>query len=139
MHSPITALDKGDIRGLEKYIQEIAGFFVIEATIISTTQDFRSRASVEMLWQTCMNKMNVHLFDGLKNCSDPDLYLNIKLLVTSFISTMEVYGYAVKSLSELLVSLLDKYAELMKNRCTSLILQVSENYLNFDRLCNIRQ
>jgi hypothetical protein len=126
LHTPILPLALDDIRGLEKYIQEIAGFFVIEATIISTTQDFRSRTSVEMLWQTCTNKMNAHLFDALSECTNPDLYLNIKILVNSFISTMEIYGYAVNSLTDLLESLLDRYAELMKNRYSNFIIQVEE-------------
>lgn len=90
LHSPILSLNNDDLSSLEKYIQEIAGFFVIEATVISTTHDFRSRSSVETLWQTCTGKMNAHLFEALAECNNPDLYLNIKLLVNSFISTMEV-------------------------------------------------
>lgn len=110
-----------DLSGLEKYIQEIGGFFVIEATVIATTQDFRSRSSVETLWQTATNKMNAHLFESLTECVNPDLFLNIKLIVNSFIQTMEIYGYAVGSLTDLMVSLLDRYAELMKTRCNVLI------------------
>ncbi len=89
LHSPIVFAND-DISSLEKYIQEIAGFFVIEATVISTTQDFRSRSSVDTLWQTCTNKMNTHLSGVLGECTNPDLYLYIKQCVTSFISTMEV-------------------------------------------------
>ena len=70
--------------------------------------------------------MNAHLFDALTECTNPDLYLNIKLLVNSFISTMEIYGYAVNSLADLLVSLLDRYAELMKNRFYSLVIKTIE-------------
>jgi exocyst complex component 6 len=123
LHSAIPSLKNDDRNGIERYIHEIAGFFVIEATVISTTQDFRSRSSVETLWQTATNKMNAHLFEALTECTNPDLYLKIKLLVTSFIQTMELYGYAVSSLTDLMVSLLDRYAELMKNKCTALILK----------------
>ena len=81
-----------------------------------TTQDFRSRSSVETLWQTATNKMNAHLYEALSECKDPKLFLEIKLLVESFIGTMEVYGFAVNSLSDLMVSLMDRYAELLKNK-----------------------
>ena len=68
--------------------------------------------------------MNAHLFEALTNCNNPDLYLEIKVLVNAFISTMEIYGYPVNSLTDLLVSLLDRYAELMKLRYQALILKV---------------
>jgi hypothetical protein len=123
LHSSIPSLKNDDMSGLERYIQEIAGFFVIEATVIFTTQDFRSRSSVETLWQTATNKMNAHLYEALTECTNPDLYLKIKLLVTSFIQTMEIYGYEVASLTDLMVSLLDRYAELMKNKCAALIVK----------------
>ena len=113
-------MKSGNIIGLERYIHEVTGFFVIEATVIVTTQDFRSRSSVETLWQTATNKMNAHLYEALSDCKDPKLFLDIKLLVESFIGTMDVYGFAVNSLSDLMVSLMDRYAELLKNKYFSI-------------------
>lgn len=126
MHSPLLSLASNDLSSLERYIQEIAGFFVIEATVISTTHDFRSKSSVETLWQTCTGKMNAHLFEALTACTNPELYLNIKLLVNSFISTLEIYGYAVTSLTDLMYSLLDRYAELMKSTSYNAIIKIVE-------------
>jgi exocyst complex component 6 len=120
----LLSLASNDLSSLERYIQEIAGFFVIEATVISTTHDFRSKSSVETLWQTCTGKMNAHLFEALTACTNPDLYLKIKLLVNSFISTLEIYGYAVTSLTDLMYSLLDRYAELMKTTSYNAILKI---------------
>ncbi|KAJ3318536.1 hypothetical protein HDV06_000419 [Boothiomyces sp. JEL0866] len=121
--SPIASLKTGNLAGLERYIQEITGFFVIEATVIATTVDFRSKNSVETLWLNAANKMNANLYQAFMECTNPDLYLSIKMLVNSFIQTMEVYGYTVTSLSDLMVSLLDQYADLMKSKCTELIMQ----------------
>ncbi|KAJ3313043.1 hypothetical protein HDV04_002331 [Boothiomyces sp. JEL0838] len=122
--SPIASLKSGNLAGLERYIQEITGFFVIEATVIATTVDFRSKNSVETLWQNAANKMNANLYQAFMECTNPELYLSIKMLVNSFIQTMEVYGYNVTSLSDLMVSLLDQYADLMKSKCTELIMQI---------------
>ncbi|KAJ3271937.1 hypothetical protein HDV01_006071 [Terramyces sp. JEL0728] len=121
--SPIASLKSGNLAGLERYIQEITGFFVIEATVIATTVDFRSKNSVETLWLNAANKMNANLYQAFMECTNPDLYLSIKMLVNSFIQTMEIYGYTVTSLSDLMVSLLDQYADLMKSKCTVLIMQ----------------
>ncbi|KAI8901178.1 exocyst complex subunit Sec15-like-domain-containing protein [Globomyces pollinis-pini] len=118
------SLKSGHLDALERYIQEVAGFFVIEATVIGTTQDFRSKSSVDTLWETSTNLMNKHLFEALSECTNPDLFLTIKMMVNSFIQTMDIYGYQVGSLTELMVSLLDRYAELMKSRCNEIISKV---------------
>jgi exocyst complex component 6 len=125
------SVKSNNLADLEQYINEIAGFFVLEATVIATTQDFRSRSSVETLWQTATIKMNQHLFDCLSECTTPELFVDIKVLVNSFIRTMEIYGYAVVTLSELLVSLLDRFAELLKIRCVENCFRVINN------LCSI--
>jgi hypothetical protein len=127
LHSTIKSMKTNDISGVEQYIYDIAGFFVIEATIIATTQDFRSKISVETLWQAATNKMNAHLYEALKECTNPELYLDIKILVNSFIRTMEIYGYGINILTDLLISLLEKYAELLKNRAMTLIGKVLYN------------
>jgi hypothetical protein len=129
----ISSINDGDISDFHRYIHEIAGFFVVEATVISTTQDFRSKSSVETLWQTATNKMNAHLYAALTECSNPDIYLKIKTVVTAFIQTMEVYGYAVNSLSDLMVSLLDRYAELLKGRCLTQLQEVIDSNQEYCR------
>ncbi|KAJ2997826.1 hypothetical protein HDV02_005096 [Globomyces sp. JEL0801] len=75
------SLKSGHLDALERYIQEVAGFFVIEATVIGTTQDFRSKSSVDTLWETSTNLMNKHLFEALSECTNPDLFLTIKMMV----------------------------------------------------------
>ncbi|KAI8855047.1 exocyst complex subunit Sec15-like-domain-containing protein [Chytridium lagenaria] len=64
--------------------------------------------------------------DGLEDCQTPNLYLSIKILVVSFIKTMESYGYPVNNLMTLMLSLFDRYTELMKFHCSEKILEIIE-------------
>jgi exocyst complex component 6 len=52
---------KGDTAGFEKYMQTVAGFFLIEATVMTATHEFRSRSSVDALWDVAINKMGMHM------------------------------------------------------------------------------
>eukprot|EP00842_Homolaphlyctis_polyrhiza_P005162 jgi/Hompol1/5647/HPOL_002014-RA len=120
----VFSLKDGDLSGFERYIQQVAGFFVIEATVISATIDFRSRASVETLWETAVNKMNSHIYECLRDCLNADLYLNIKMCVVAFIQTMEIYGFSVTTLTDLMISLVDRFAELKKLQCSEMLMQI---------------
>ncbi|KAJ8325588.1 Rab GTPase-binding exocyst subunit S15 [Batrachochytrium dendrobatidis] len=122
----VFSLKDGDISGFEKYIQQISGFFVIEATVISATADFRSRAGVEALWEMAVSKMNAHIGECLRDCTIPELFLDIKMCVVAFIQTMEVYGFSVTSVTDLMVSLVDRFAEVKKLQCCEKLLKVIE-------------
>ncbi|KAJ3045438.1 hypothetical protein HDV00_010308 [Rhizophlyctis rosea] len=114
----------GNLQGFQTYLHDVVGFFIIEAVILNSTENFRSRAGVEALWDTATEKMTQVITESLQDCEDPDLFLSIKLLVLSFIHTMEGFGYAVSSLMDLMLSLLDRYAELMKLKCAERIMEL---------------
>ncbi|KAJ3086346.1 hypothetical protein HK102_013250 [Quaeritorhiza haematococci] len=121
------SFSEGNLSGFENYLHDIVGFFIIEAVVMNSTQNFRSRGSVETLWETATDQINKVISSSLQDCADPDLFLTIKLLVVIFIQTLEGYGYAVSKLSDLMVSLLDQYAELMKSKFSDRIVEVIEN------------
>ncbi|KAH9255040.1 hypothetical protein BASA81_006985 [Batrachochytrium salamandrivorans] len=126
LSEPVFSLKNGDLSGFERYIQQISGFFVIEATVISATTDFRSRASVEALWEMAVSKMNTHISECLRDCENPELFLEVKMCVVAFIQTMEVYGFAVASVMDLMISLVDRFASVKKSQCCKKLLRVIE-------------
>ncbi|KAH9252571.1 hypothetical protein BASA81_009530 [Batrachochytrium salamandrivorans] len=126
LSEPFFSLKNGDLSGFERYIQQISGFFVIEATVISATTDFRSRASVEALWEMAVSKMNTHISECLRDCENPELFLEVKMCVVAFIQTMEVYGFAVASVMDLMISLVDRFASVKKSQCCKKLLRVIE-------------
>ncbi|KAJ3054452.1 hypothetical protein HK097_001794 [Rhizophlyctis rosea] len=116
-----------NLTGFQIYLHDVVGFFIVEAVILNSTENFRSRAGVEALWDASTEKMTRVIRESLQDCEDPDLFLEIKLLVLSFIHTMEGFGYAVSSLMDLMLSLLDRYAELMKLKCSERIMEIIED------------
>ncbi|KAJ3216527.1 hypothetical protein HDU67_009312 [Dinochytrium kinnereticum] len=106
-------LQDGDLKDFETYISDIVGFFIIEAV-------------VESLWDTITDKLNSVITIGLEDCQASNLYLSIKILVVAFIKTMESYGYPVNNLMTLMLSLFDRYTELMKFHCSEKILEIVE-------------
>ncbi|TPX68523.1 hypothetical protein SpCBS45565_g03037 [Spizellomyces sp. 'palustris'] len=120
------SFETGDLSGFDRYLHDVVGFFIIEAIVMNSTQNFRSRSGVESLWSNATDKMNEVITDSLQDCRDPDLFLAIKLRVVNFIDTMESYGFAVTSLMDLMLSLLDRYAELMKSKCSESLVETVE-------------
>lgn len=96
------------------YLQDIIGFFVIESVVCETTEGFRTRAAVEILWDLAVERILRIVGDSLLNCYDPELFLEIKVLVVAFIHTMETYEYPVTRLYELLLSLFNRYSDLLR-------------------------
>ncbi|KAJ3109098.1 hypothetical protein HDU97_009216 [Phlyctochytrium planicorne] len=117
----------GNLKDFETYISDIIGFFIVEAVVINSTQDFRSRTSVEGLWDNIIEKMNSVITIGLQDCQTPNLFLSIKILVIACIKTMESYGYPVNNLMTLMLSLFDRYNELMKFHCSEKIMEILED------------
>ena len=112
------------LKSFYNYIENISGFFIIEAIVMESTREFRSRHSVESLWDISSLRIIQALSQNLQDCENPDLFLTIKLAIVSLIQTMEVYGYNISSLLDMMVSMLDTYAELMKNRCSKRLVEI---------------
>ncbi|KAI9000170.1 exocyst complex subunit Sec15-like-domain-containing protein [Hyaloraphidium curvatum] len=96
------------------YLQDIVGFFVIESVVCDTTENLRTRAAAETLWDIAVEKILKIVGDSLLNCYDPEIFLEIKVLVVVFIHTMETYDYPVTRLYELLLSLFNRYSDLLR-------------------------
>ncbi|KAI8801221.1 exocyst complex subunit Sec15-like-domain-containing protein, partial [Cladochytrium replicatum] len=111
------SLKGGSLDGFETYLHEIVGFFIIESYVMNTTHNFRSHSRVETLWESATVKINQVITDSLHDCEEPELFLAIKMMVVNFIGILEEYGYVITTLSELLLSLFDRYVQLMKMKC----------------------
>lgn len=80
----------GQNQDFQEYMEAITGFFIIEAVVMESTEDFRSRHQVEQLWEISTAKLLKIISESLYECTDPDIILDIKQTVVSFIHTMEV-------------------------------------------------
>ena len=131
---------RGDAKdgGFDEYLNDVVGFFIIEAVVMNSTLNFRPREKVskrveclypqvEALWEMAVTHVTGVITENLNECNDSDVFLDIKLSVILFMQTLEGFGYNVSKLSELMISLFDRYAELMKSNCGEKIAKIIED------------
>ncbi|GAA5800179.1 hypothetical protein HPULCUR_005604 [Helicostylum pulchrum] len=115
LSTPIN-LKEGNLVTFETLLQDIVGFFIIEHMILHNTTEFRSQAEVDGLWEMVTGKVILVVSESLKGCSDPELFLRIKFSLLIFIQTLEGFDYSVKPLQETLLTLFQRYSELLINQ-----------------------
>ncbi|KAJ3341439.1 hypothetical protein HDU93_004840 [Gonapodya sp. JEL0774] len=103
-----------DMVGFEGFLWDVVGFFVVESVVGETGGGLRTRAAIEKLWESAVTSILSITSSNLQDCGSPDLFLEIKLLLITFIQTLEGYDYNVERLYELMGGLFARYAELMK-------------------------
>jgi hypothetical protein len=75
---------------LPALMQELVGFFIIEAHVLRTMPDFRSQRDVDELWDMMCRRMVEIMGQGLKGCGEPEVFLESKTNVLLFVQTLEV-------------------------------------------------
>lgn len=66
------------------------GFFIIEAHVLDTMPDFRTQRDVDELWDEMCRRIVEVMGQGLKGCSEPEVFLSSKTEVLLFVQTLEV-------------------------------------------------
>ncbi|KAF9174338.1 hypothetical protein BGX21_000170, partial [Mortierella sp. AD011] len=100
----------------EALLHDIVGFFIVEHIILYTTTNFRAQSQLDELCELVTNLLLRLLSEGLANCQDPDMFLNVKLLLMLYIQTMESYNYPVSKLNDLLLTLFRTYADQLETK-----------------------
>ncbi|GAA5935238.1 hypothetical protein JCM3775_007245 [Rhodotorula graminis] len=114
--SSTASLTPYSLAALSALLEEIVGFFLIESHVLRTTNSFRSEQDVEDLWDGMCERVVRIVDEGLRGCEDPEVFLGTKLKVLTFVQTLEGYGYSVSHLNSLLLTLFERYSELLQRR-----------------------
>lgn len=75
---------------LPHLMQELVGFFIIEAHVLKSVTDFRSQRDVDDLWDEMCRRIIGVVSLGLKGCSDLNVFLESKTNILLFVQTLEV-------------------------------------------------
>ncbi|PLW38693.1 hypothetical protein PCANC_16027 [Puccinia coronata f. sp. avenae] len=94
-------------------IEQIVGFFIIEAHILWTTRAFRDENDVDALWQELSDRIIKIVRQGLAGCEDLDMRLGVKTKLLLFSRTLESYNYPVTQFHELFGTLASEYTDLL--------------------------
>ncbi|KZF21262.1 exocyst complex subunit Sec15-like protein [Xylona heveae TC161] len=116
----------GDDEGgsLSALLESIAGFAIVERATMKKAFNLRSTVDVDELWDSmCQSAINL-ITQSLPDIDDADALLKIKGVIALFIQTMENWGYSVAALDSFLLTLFDKYAELLKQKFSRDFLEI---------------
>ncbi|KAI1818802.1 exocyst complex subunit Sec15-like-domain-containing protein [Poronia punctata] len=110
------SLTTNDEQSLSSLLEGIAGFAIIEKATMRRLPQLRTAVDVEELWDSmCATAISL-TSRALGEIQNAEVLVQIKGAIALFIQTMEGWGYSVTRLDDFLVTLFDKYAELLKRR-----------------------
>ncbi|KAI4168914.1 MAG: hypothetical protein LQ343_006036 [Gyalolechia ehrenbergii] len=115
MPTSISLIDP-DGASLSELLEGIAGFAIIEKSTGKKAPNLRSLADVDELWDSMCQTAIALISNALYEVTNAELMLKIKGVIALFIQTMSAWHYSVKSFDAFLLTLFDKYAELLKRR-----------------------
>ena len=78
------------LNSLSNLLEQIVGFFIIEAKVLKITKSFRSEIVVDDLWEEMCERTIEIVNNGLRKCDDPEIFLGTKHKLLSFVQTVEV-------------------------------------------------
>ncbi|KFG83350.1 exocyst complex, sec15 subunit [Metarhizium anisopliae] len=105
-----------DESSLSSLLEGIAGFSIIEKETMRRVPQLRSAAEVEELWESMCGAAISLTSRALNDVGNAEVLLKIKGFIALFVQTMEGWGYSISTLDTFLLTLFDKYAELLKHR-----------------------
>ncbi|BGO99036.1 Exocyst complex component SEC15 [Rhodotorula toruloides] len=112
--SSTSSLNPFSLPALSTLLEEIVGFFLIESHVLRTTNSFRSEQDVEDLWNGMCERVVKIVDEGLAGCEEAEVFLGTKFKVLTFVQTLEGYGYSVSHLNSLLLTLFERYSQLLQ-------------------------
>ena len=104
------------------YLNAIAGFFIIEATVLQTSNDLIHSTDVTALWDMASNKMRAVLQVEVAYCEDIDVLPELKNYLLVFCRTLRKYGYNLNMMNDFIkTSLRDRFLNVTLDRLTATI------------------
>ncbi|KAI0866793.1 exocyst complex subunit Sec15-like-domain-containing protein [Xylaria cubensis] len=110
------SLTTDDERSLSSLLEGITGFAIIEKATMRRAPQLRTAIDVEELWDSMCSTAISLASKALSDIHNAEILVQIKGAFALFIQTMEGWGYSVTRLDDFLITLFDKYAELLKRR-----------------------
>ena len=101
---------------LNELLEGIAGFAIVEKATMMKAPELRSAVDVDELWDSMCQQAIVLISKALHQVTNAELLLKIKGVIALFIQTMDSWDYPIGALDGFLLTLFEKYAELLKRR-----------------------
>lgn len=111
--------------GYRAYLHQVAGFFIVEDTVLATTQKFLSSQWLEDLWEAALTTVSKVIQSQLSRCSTAGTIEEVKELIVLFNQTLQGYGFNVSRLYNILIQVTDRYIVVLQHDQAKLFEEVS--------------
>ncbi|RAH72738.1 Rab GTPase-binding exocyst subunit SEC15 [Aspergillus aculeatinus CBS 121060] len=111
----ITLIDE-DGACLHNLLEEMAGFAIVERSTMKRIPDLRSPIDVDELWDSMCQAAVSLIMKALREVDNAESLLKIKNLIALFMQTMNTWDFPVGVFDTFLLTLFEKYADLLKKR-----------------------
>ena len=111
----ITLVDEDGL-SLNSLLEGMAGFAIVERATMKNAPELRTAVDVEELWDSMCHNAIALISKALHEVTNAEVLLKIKSIIALFIQTMESWNYSTAVLDNFLLTLFEKYAELLKRR-----------------------
>eukprot|EP00117_Sycon_ciliatum_P046873 scpid40633/ scgid33527/ Exocyst complex component 6B; Exocyst complex component Sec15B; SEC15-like protein 2 len=108
------------------YFYQVAGFFVVEDTVHSTTQGLITKKTVNELWELAVSKIASALRTHTSLFNEVQMIRSIKELVVHFCCTLQSFDFQVNQLYDLLLETREQYCELLMRTWYTVIKSIFE-------------
>eukprot|EP00048_Salpingoeca_helianthica_P002068 m.54286 g.54286 ORF g.54286 m.54286 type:complete len:766 (+) comp11885_c0_seq3:1210-3507(+) len=108
---PVAKLDT--LPAYSDYFFQIAGFFLVEDTVLSTTEGLIERQWADEVWESAVARIAGVLEIHLSNCKTSETICSVKELIALFNQTLQGYGYNVGRLFEILLQVRERYTAVL--------------------------
>ncbi|KIX10375.1 uncharacterized protein Z518_01457 [Rhinocladiella mackenziei CBS 650.93] len=115
LQNSISLVDE-EMGDLHTLLEDIAGFAIMERATMKKVPDLRSNTDVEELWDSLCQTAISLMSKALSPVDNAEHLLKIKNLISLFIQTMNGFNFNTSAVSNFVLVLFDKYAELLKQR-----------------------
>ncbi len=89
----------------------MAGFFIIEDSILKSGNELMTRAQVDNLWEMAVAKIKLVLNEQFGYITNPETFLDVKKIVILFAKTLEGYTFFAAPLFEFLSSQRERFEQ----------------------------
>ncbi|KAJ3446409.1 sec15 [Anaeramoeba flamelloides] len=114
----------------KKYLEQIAGFFLVEITVFNHTNNLIAKSHIDNLWEISLSKIKTVVsppFEYLHN-PEPHKLLELKNLTLSFCRTLELYSYDCTLLLDFLFEISQKFSDILSKSVNKKLSEIVGNF-----------
>ncbi|EGG16269.1 exocyst complex subunit 6 [Cavenderia fasciculata] len=123
----------------ESFLQQIAGYFMIESKVMDSTHPYLSKTTINDCWNTALVKITSLLQELVTHCHDTQSLIAFKKFVLVFTNTLSFYSYHVQPLFYLLETMKEKYCQFAIKEGVDLFTRILENESNINLYIETKQ